>query len=205
MKNLKKVFLIATLLVMVSIGSVSASWFYYLEPTPVSQGQVGIGMGMFEYAPEEVLPGDKEATELHENHYNLITNIVSHVDYGLNANKKPIVRKLLEDGAGVVYSNQNVSGGNLKHMMLDSSDVESLMFAVAYYTDTEYHAYTFSSAKVKSGLEGTVIDVYKTIIVKENISGWQKQVLPAKQPFLALERATGNQSLQLILILGNKK
>ena len=168
MKNLKKIFLIATLLVAVSIGGVSASWQYYLNPTPAGQSQAEITMGVFEYAPEEVLPGDKEATNLHENHLNLINNIVNHIDYGLNATKKPIVRELLEDGVPVVYSNQNVSGGNLKHMMLDSSDVESLMFAVAYYTDTEYHAYTFSSAKVKSGLEGTVIDVYKTIIVKEN-------------------------------------
>ena len=197
MKLFKLPLLIISLFLIVAIGSVSASWFYYLEPTPVGQGQVGIGMGMFEYAPEEVLPGDKEATELHENHYNLVTNIVSHVDYGLNANKKPLVRKLLEDGAGVVYSNQNVSGGNLKHMMLESSDVESLMFAVAYYSDTEYHAYTFSSSKVKSGLEGTVIDVYKTIIVKEN-NKWVAKTSFAGKATVSGVRTSDGQSITSI-------
>ncbi len=185
MKALLRILFISTLLLLITVGGVSASWLYYLDPTPAGQSQMGITMGMFEYAPEEVLPGDKEATDLHENHLNLINNIVSHVDYGLNANKKPLVRKLLEDGAGIVYSNQNVSGGNLKHMMLDSSDVESLMFAVAYYSDTEYHAYTFSGKQVVYGMEGTVIDVYKTIIVKEN-NKWS-----AKTSFLGSATISG--------------
>ncbi len=191
MANLRRIFIIAILLLIVSIGGVYASWYYYLEPTPTGQRQLGINMGVFEYAPEEVLPGDKEATNLHENHFNLITNIVSHNDYGLNATKKPIVRELLEDGVLVVYSVQNVSGGNLKHMMLDSSDVESLMFAVAYYSDTEYHAYTFSGIKVKSGNEGVVIEVYKTIIVKENGKWYAKTSFAGTATISAVEASDG--------------
>lgn len=147
----------------ICLPSVNATWTYTKEVGESDYDLGYIGMSEFTYAPEEVLPGDKESTELHENHMNLLKNIVNHIDYGLNATKKPIVRELLEDGAGVVYSNQNVTGGNLKHMLLGSSDVESLMFCVQYITDTEYHVFSFSGIYVKRENVGTYIDVYKTI------------------------------------------
>ena len=166
MKTLSR-FLVLGILIVVILSTVGvyATW-YYTGTVEDFQTGIDLGVEIFEYKPEEVLPGDQEATELHENHNNLVKNIVNHIDYGLNATKKPIVRKLLEDGAGVVYSNQNVSGGNLKHMMLDSSDVESLMFCVEYVTDTEYNAYTFSGKLVGSQNIGVWIDVYKTVITK---------------------------------------
>lgn len=166
MKTLSRFFALGIMLVVIlSTVGVYAIWFY---TGTVEDFQTGIDLGVeiFEYKPEEVLPGDQEATELHENHNNLIKNIVNHIDYGLNATKKPLVRELLEDGAGVVYSNQNVTGGNLKHMLLDSSDVERLMFCVEFVTATEYNAYTFSSNLVGSQNIGVWIDVYKTVIIK---------------------------------------
>ena len=124
MKALSKFFILGVIaIIIVSTFGVYAGWLY-TGPVDDSTSTVDVSLGVFEYKPEEVLPGGDEATKLHENHNNLVNNIVNHIDYGLNATKKPIVRKLLEDGAGVVYCDQNVSGGNLKHMMLDSSDVE---------------------------------------------------------------------------------
>ena len=166
MKTLSR-FLVLGLLIVVILSTVGvyATW-YYTGTVEDFQTGIDLGVEIFEYKPEEVLPGDQESTKLHENHNNLVKNIVNHVDYGLNATKKPIVRELLEDGAGVVYSNQNVSGGNLKHMMLGSSDVEGLMFCVEYVTDNEYNAYTFSGKLVGSQNIGVSIDVYKTVITK---------------------------------------
>ena len=170
MKHLLRIIL-AVIAVAILTSGVYALWIY---PTPADGTSNGIGLSVldFGYAPEEVLPGDKEATNLHENHNNLITNIVNHIDYGLNATKKPIVRKLLEDGVPVVYCDQNVSGGNLKHMMLSSSDVEQLMFCVEYSSDTEYIAYTFSGKLVANVNVGKTIEVYKTIIEKGSNGKW---------------------------------
>ena len=39
--------------------------------------QINNSITEFYYKPEELLPGDGDATNLHENHYNLITNIVN--------------------------------------------------------------------------------------------------------------------------------
>ena len=148
------------LIIAVFVPIVQATWIFTdASPNDVRE-DITLGMNEFYYKPEEVLPGDGEATDLHENHYNLVTNIVDHVTYGLNATSKPIVRELLEDGAGVVYSNQNVQGGNLKHMLLDSSDVEDLMFVVEYVTATEYNAYTFSGNSATYSNMGKFITVY---------------------------------------------
>ena len=99
-------------------------------------------------------------------------SIVNHVDYGLNANKKPIIRNLLlKDRVGIVYGDQSVSGGNLKHMLLNTSDVNALMYAVEYVSDTEFNAYTFIESELDSDNVGSYIQVYKTTIV--NDGGWK--------------------------------
>ena len=165
------ILLVAIICVLATtIGGAYATWQYAHKTPSESAIAEEISFTEFEYKPEEVLPGDDTATELHQNHNNLVISIVDHTSYGLNANHKPIVRKLLEDGAGVVYSNQNVSGGNLKHMLVSSSDVEKLMFAVEYVTDTEYHAYTFPS--VSNYGVGYELTVYKTVITK-NGNKWE--------------------------------
>ena len=171
-KHLPVLCLLLLIVSLALIPGVSASWKYSGETLEQQNTNLSMVMDEFYYAPEEVLPGDDGATELHQNHYNLVTNIVNHVTYGLNATSKPIVRKLLEDGAGVVYSNQNVQGGNLKHMLLSSSDVEKLMFAVEYVTATEYHAYTFASTYVTSNNVGNYIVAYKTVMVKGENGKW---------------------------------
>ena len=148
--------------------SVYAAWSFATDTPDSTQSGLSIGIIAFEYTPDVILPGDQNATNLHTNHYNLINSIVNHVDYGLNASKKPIIRKLLEDGAGVVYSDQSVSGGNLKHMLLNTSDVEALAFVVQYSTATEFIAYTFVKNEADRDNIGNYITVYKTVIEKKS-------------------------------------
>ena len=177
--------------------NVYAFWSY-TEPVGESSYLMGsVGMGEFIFTPEEVLPGDKEATSLGENHLNLVNNIVSHVDYGLNATKKPIVRKLLEDGVPVVYCDQNVSGGNLKHMMIGSNDVDSLMFCVEYVTATEYNAYTFSGNLVERPNVGVIIDVYKTVIVKNGTRWTADRSYLGKAEIAVVYASSGEQLLSI--------
>ena len=167
--------LYSLLLLIISVAFIPGVYatFKYAQTGPDDVAiSIPIELVEFYYKPEEVLPSGGNATQLHENHFNLVKNIVDHIDYGLNATKKPLIRKLLEDGAGVVYSNQNVSGGNLKHMMLDSSDVENLMFAVEYVSDTEYNAYTFSGNDADYDTLDQYITVYKTQIIKGENNKW---------------------------------
>ena len=92
----------------ICLPSVNATQTYTKEVGESNYELGYVSMSEFTYTPEEVLPVDKEATELHENHMNLPKNIVNHVDYGLNATKKTIVRKLLENGQG--YHPERKSG-----------------------------------------------------------------------------------------------
>ncbi len=169
LKHLPLIGLLLFIISVVVIPGAFATWKYSTTGPRQQDTNLSLGIVDFYYPPEEVLPGDDQATELHENHFNMVTSIVNHVDYGLNATKKPIIRELLEDGAGVVYSNQNVQGGNLKFV---GDDISGLMFAVAYQTATEYIAYTFSDDYVTTANVGNYITVYKTIIVKGDNGRW---------------------------------
>ena len=167
MKFTKFPLLILTLLFCtITTSGVFATWYYSNEPAIGAEDDSHVGIILFDYKPSEILPGDEEDTKLHENHYNLLTSIVNHVDYGLNASKKPIIRELLLEDHGVVYGDQNVSGGNLKHMLLNTSDVNALMYVVEYVSDTEFNTYTFVDKEANSDSVGQYIQVYKTIIKK---------------------------------------
>ena len=168
-KHLPLIGILVMILSVAVIPGVYASWHYAEMPPLVQSADILLGIHDFYYPPEEILPSDKEATDLHENHYSLVTDIVDHRDYGLNATKKAIIREMLENGAGVVYSNQNVQGGNLKFI---GDEYSGLMFAVAYSTATEYIAYTFANDYVTTSNIGNYITVYKTIMVKDAYGEW---------------------------------
>lgn len=160
--------IVAAFLFIAFTPGLFATWQYSFLPADEKNIQINNSITEFYYKPEELLPGDGDATNLHENHYNLITNIVHHKTYGLNATSKPIVLNLLLKEKGVVYSNQKVSGGNLKHMLLGSSDVDKLMFVMQYVTDTEFAAYTFSGNDAVYANMDAYISVYKTQIIYQD-------------------------------------
>lgn len=162
-----KVRLFVVLLMFVAIatiGSVCAT-FSYPAQLGVSNNQqlVFVNFSEFEYTPEQVIPNDGTITP-GENHVALLNNVTDHIKYGLNSDKKPIVNDLLQKTHGIVYSQQNVQGGNLKHMMITDSSMERLEFAIQYITDTEYHCYTIPSKYLTSGYIGQKVEVYQTVI-----------------------------------------
>ena len=169
MKKLSfKFFIIGMLAITAFTPGLFATFDYSFLPVEDKNIQINNSLTEFYYKPEEILPGDDDATELHENHYNLIVNIVDHASYGLNSDSKPIVRNLLLSTKGLVYSGQKVSGGNLKHMLLNTNDVEKLAFVVEYVSDTEFAAYTFSGVQATYDNMDNFIEVYKTQILYEN-------------------------------------
>ena len=102
----------------------------------------------------------------------LLDMILYKASYGLNATKKPIIHNYLQDEGDVIYCNQNVQGGNLKHLMIDSvSSADRLYFVVTKISDVEYHTFTLKSNDLDKDM-GTEIPVYKTIMQKDTQGEW---------------------------------
>ena len=156
-----------------STTGVFATW-KYAEVSPEDKDLgVNLAVNEFVYKPEEILPDDEQADKLGQNHLQLIENLLWVDSYGLNETKKPIIHNLLENVGDVVYGQQNVQGGNLKHIFVDlSAESAKLMFVVEKVTDIQYMAYTFVYAAVTINTVGTYIEVYKTQIDKGTDKVW---------------------------------
>ena len=171
-----KLSLILALLIFVSClttTGVFATW-RYSNPDVAIQSQnvnVGVGIGGFIYKPEQILPGI-EADKLDENHLDLVNNILYEASYGLNATKKPVIHEYLSADNNVIYGNQNVSGGNLKHVLTNKTGAENLQFAIKRISATEYHTYTFSETTLRNTMIGQTMLAYKTIMVKGEVGKW---------------------------------
>ena len=161
--------LLLCLLVIFSIGGVFATWHYAeLSPQSVST-DVNVSLSLFEYPPEEILPGgDLEEAPLGENHFALIDLILNERNkgYGLNINNNVLLHQYLRKQP-VVYSNQKVSGGNLKFILDPKNNTHGLYYCLEKKTDTLYYAYTFSTdALATNGGSDSEIVAYRTNLEK---------------------------------------
>lgn len=169
MTGVIKLITVFALILSVAVPGVFAYWQYsHLAPNP-SDGDVASDISVWDYPPEEIVPDDDTSSSLGENHLVLIQMILNEASYGLNATKKPIIHNYLKNPGDVIYCNQNVQGGNLKHLMVDSSsESDKLYFVVTEISDTEYHTFTLRYADITDNPVGTRIVVYKTVMIKEN-------------------------------------
>lgn len=162
---------VALMLIVVcsSVSVVFAYWQYSHLAPDLADGAVTSAISVWDYSPEEIVPDDDTSSSLGENHLDLIEMIVNQASYGLNATKKPIIHNYLKKPGDVIYCNQNVQGGNLKHLMIDSTTTaDRLYFVVTEISDTEYHAFTLKYADITNNPLGTRVAVYKTVMLKEN-------------------------------------
>lgn len=161
--------LIMLLLVFTTIGGVFAIWQYAeLAPQNVQQN-VNVSISVFDYPPEQILPGgDTETAPLGENHFKLIELVLWEDDkgYGLNINNNVVIHQYLKSHK-VVYSNQKISGGNLKFILDSRNNTHGLYYCVEKISDTLYYCYTFD-VNALSTASGTseYITVYRTSLVK---------------------------------------
>ena len=130
---------LCSLFVLASVGGVFATWYYTYETAPNAQENLSVSLSDFEWKPEEILPTE---SEIGENHLALIELILNENNkgYGLNYDNKHVLEGYL-DKYGLVFSNQKVSGGNLKFV---SDETNQLYYCVEKISDTMYYAYTFS-------------------------------------------------------------
>ncbi|MBQ7788361.1 MAG: hypothetical protein IJ398_01760 [Clostridia bacterium] len=163
------VFIFLTLIVAISsVGGVYATWLYAESP-PISVNQgVGVSISEFNYPPEEILPGGGEGTggvEIGQDHYHTIQLIVDEAGKGYSLNSSGSILHSLLRNNEVVYSNQKVSGGNLKFILDPSNNTHKLYYALERVSDTLYYAYTFSIDELSTA-GGTDIEIvaYRTSI-----------------------------------------
>ncbi len=157
------------LMLVLSTGGVYATWLY-AEGSPQPAEQImGLSLAVFEYPPEEILPGgEMEEAELGGDHYGLIDLILNEKQkgYGLNINDRVVLHQYLKNQK-VVYSNQKVSGGNLKFILDPKNNTHGLYYCLEKVSDTEYYAYTFSTDALAtaSGSSAEIV-AYRTTLLK---------------------------------------
>jgi len=159
-------------MIIISIREVYAIWRYSEISTTPGEKSVNVSLSVFYYPPEEVLPGgNPEDIAIGENHFALIEIILNEKDkrYWLNVNNNSVLYQYLERN-GIIYSNQKVSGGNLKFVLDPKNNTHKLYYILAKESDTLYYIYTFSvdDLSTKSG-STTRILTFRTRLEKTDI------------------------------------
>ncbi|MBQ2819903.1 MAG: hypothetical protein IJF14_05955 [Clostridia bacterium] len=160
------------LAVILTVGGVYATWTYSLDYSELDTEEIGITLSVFDYPPEEILPGgEMEDAELGGDHFALIDIILNEKDksYGLNINNNVLLHQYLRKQK-VVYSNQKVSGGNLKFILDPKNNTHNLYYCIEKISDTEYYCYTFPSENLyTAGTSGSDIVTYRTTLLKTDM------------------------------------
>lgn len=153
---------LCSLFILASVGGVFATWYYTYETVQNTQEDLSVSLSEFEWKPEQILPTE---SEIGENHLALIELIMNESDkgYGLNYDSKQVLEGYL-DRYGLVFSNQKVSGGNLKFV---SDETDQLYYCVEKISDTMYYVYTFSVSDLNA-VKGTAtaMPAYRTVLEK---------------------------------------
>jgi len=156
---------LCSLLLLASVGGVFADWYYSHKTAENVMEDFSISLSEFEWEPDQILPTE---SGIGENHLALIELILneSNKGYGLNYDNKHVLEGYLND-YGIVFSNQKVTGRNLKFV---SDETNQLYYCVEKISDTMYYAYTFSYNDLNSANDtDTVMPVYRTVLEKTDI------------------------------------
>lgn len=159
-------------LALLSSAFVYGAWVYYQDTLP-REYNVYHQLGEFGYAPEEVIPGGEHEAALGENHLALIDLVLNEKQkgYGLNAGINVLLHQYLRSQP-VVYSNQKVSGGNLKFILDPKNNTHGLYYCLEKVTDDLYYCYTYTESDLEAAEETDVeILAYRTLL--EKTDKWQ--------------------------------
>jgi len=163
------ILLLLAVLIALPVGVAYASWQYAELPFPSEYTTVVHSVEMFYYPPEQVLPGGGETeAPLGENHFTVVDRILNEdqKQYGLNINDNVLLHAYLRIQP-IVYSNQKVSGGNLKFILDPKTSTHGLYYCIEKKSDTLYYCYTFSASALEAAA-GThdEIQVFRTHLNK---------------------------------------
>ena len=143
---MSKILALALLLVSIfSVGGVYATWRYSSTGPLPQNTDVFVSLDVFDYPPEQILPGgDTEEAPLGEDHLSL-TKLILWEDekgYGLNINDNVLIHQYLRANE-IIYSNQKISGGNLKFILDPSNNTHGLYYCIQRVSNSLYYSYTF--------------------------------------------------------------
>ena len=168
-KIIKTVAIIACVAIILGITGVSATWKYAKTPADYADG--GFHSHLLFWNGVEDIPENPNV--LGENHRALIINILEEASYGLNATKKPVIHETLSYDGAVIYAEQNVQGGNLKHVLIDGSTAEKLLFQIHRENSTHYTCVTYRKQDLDNAtLDSTRVDVFVTIMREGSDGVW---------------------------------
>lgn len=156
--------LLIVLAVLVTVPGVFAAWHYAVGLPEAASADVAVALVPFVYPPDQVLPQDPDHAE---NHWDAILSILYSPKGGLNStsNKSSLIPNNLRNYAGVLFSRQNVQGGNLKNIFSTETS-ENIYFVIQSLSDTSIAVYTMSKPIVDTSSEGDIVIVYRTLIEK---------------------------------------
>ncbi len=175
---MKKLTLLLCLVLVLSVGGAYAVWVYHVSPEPISN-QLRLDLGIFDYSPEEILPGGGGGTGVvtpGENHLGLLDLVLNEdSNFGLNLGNKSVIYSNLQ-ARKVLFCNQSASGKNLKHLLNHQSNTYGLYFCVEKVTDSLFYLYSFSVTDLPDmgGQLGGEIIVYRTTL--ERTDRWRGTV-----------------------------
>ena len=170
--------MLSVILFLATIPGVWAVWQYYISPQP-DDTDVSAVIGT--WPADVVLPSTPEDTELGSNYLMLLEAILNSSKSGLNPTD------LLENAIwntkknphhlGLLYSSQNVTGGNQAHLFdKDTANgTASLLFAIESIggSETEFYVYLYkksdaNNAVLQNNLSTKTISVYRVLVKYEN-------------------------------------
>ena len=132
------------------------------SPTDIDDAH-SITLSEFTWQPEEILPTVTPG----QNFLDLYESILNNIKAGLNSSKDTLEKTVLNSSIGLVHCNQNVQGGNLKHLFITTASRE-LDFIMEYVSDTNFILYIYKQTDTTGAIGTTKIQVYKTFLFKNN-------------------------------------
>jgi hypothetical protein len=161
MKSISKIAaFLGSFLMVGTVAGVAATFTYIDNPVSVIANQ-NFGVAQFEYAPEEVLPDTPEDTVNQSNHHAVIHELLFNNKMGLNGGGTSVPSQV--EKYGLLPYLQNITGGNLKHLIDVSEGGKNLGFDLEYINDDSFYAYSYYRY---DHTHGETIVAYRTLIEK---------------------------------------
>ena len=154
---------LAAFTLLSSVGGTYAVWRFAEEPALSVSDSQSIHLSEFVWEPEEILP----TVQPGQNFLDLYNSILENNKAGLNGSKDVLENAVIKADDGLLHCNENVQGGNLKHLFITSASRE-LEFVMERVTNTTFNLYIYRQADTNGAMGVTRIEVYKTILKKTN-------------------------------------
>ena len=118
---------------------------------------------------EDIIPDDPEDNQQGLNHLSLLEAIIGP-EHGLNGPSGSTLNKAIsqrtEAGRNEIGGAQHMTGSTLKKVLQSAGNI-NVNYIIHFYSDHEYHVYSWNIADAKK--VGSIISVYKTKLI--NLDG----------------------------------